>query len=329
LTFATSHRLRRLVVRAVHSRAVHSLAVSTLAVSGLAIFSLPVSALPVSGLPVSALAVSSLPVRTAVLGSAGGPGAPAAAAAEPIVAAAADLNAALPEVAALFEQATGKRVRLTFGSSGNFTQQIENGAPFEVFLSADEGYVRKLAAAGRTEGDGALYATGRIGLFAPEGSSVKADGQLADLAAALKDGRLRKLAIANPGHAPYGRAAVEALQHAGLWEAIQPRLVMGENIAQTTQFATSGSAQGGIISLSLALTPQVKSAGTFALIPADWHQPLRQRAVLLKGASTTARAFYDFLQTPEARTVFKRYGFELPAPATAAPPPSLPTRTGR
>lgn len=237
---------------------------------------------------------------------------PALAEAPPPIAAAADLNAALPEVASLFRQATGKTVNLTFGSSGNFAQQIRNGAPFEVFLSADEGYVRTLAAAGRTEGDGALYAIGRIGLFQPRGSRIRADSRLADLAAALRDGRLRKFAIANPEHAPYGRAAREALQHARLWRAIAPKLVLGENVAQATQFATSGSAQGGIIPLSLALTPRVKAAGAFALIAADWHGPLRQRAVVLKGAGATARAFYDFLQGPPARGVFRRHGFVLP-----------------
>lgn len=230
----------------------------------------------------------------------------------PTIAAASDLNAALPEIAALFTRATGKSVRLTFGSSGNFTTQIENGAPFEMFMSADEAYVQRLAAAGKTEGAGDLYAIGRIGLFAPNGSRLRVDGRLADLGRALREGRVQRFAIANPEHAPYGRAAQEALQRAGLWTAIQPRLVLGENVSQATQFATSGSAQGGIIPLSLALTPQVKSAGTFALIPAEWHKPLRQRAVLLRGAGPTAREFYAFVQGPQARDVFRRYGFVLP-----------------
>ena len=208
----------------------------------------------------------------------------------PVVAAAADLNAALPEVARLFTQKTGQAVRLTFGSSGSFTQQIENGAPFQVFLCADEAYVQRLSAAGKTDGQGALYATGRIGLFLPKGSRIRADAALRDLGAAARDGRLQKFAIANPEHAPYGRAAQEALTSLRVWTAIQPKLVLGENVAQATQFATSGSAQGGIIPLSLALTPQVKSAGAFTLIDAARHKPLRQRAVVLKGASATARA---------------------------------------
>lgn len=237
---------------------------------------------------------------------------PALAADGPPIAAAADLNAALPEVAALFTKMTGRRVNLTFGSSGNFAQQILNGAPFEVYLSADEAYVRRLAAAGRTVNGGVLYAIGRIGLFQPTGSRIRADAGLRDLGRAVRDGRLRRFAIANPEHAPYGRAAREALTRAGLWRAIRPRLVLGENVAQATQFATSGSAQGGIIPLSLAVTPRVRAAGAFALLPAAWHKPLRQRAVVLKGAGDTARAFYRFLTTPPARAVLRRYGFVVP-----------------
>jgi molybdate transport system substrate-binding protein len=230
----------------------------------------------------------------------------------PAVAAAADLQAPLPEIAAAFQKATGRNVKLTFGSSGNFTQQIENGAPFQVFLSADEAYVQRLQAAGRTVNGGALYAVGRIGLFVPRGSPVTADARLRGLATALRAGRVQRFAIANPEHAPYGRAAREALQRAGLWDAIAPRLVLGENVSQATQFATSGSAQGGIIPLSLALTPQVKAAGTFVLLPADWHRPLRQRAVLVKGAGPTAEAFYAFLHGREARAILARHGFTLP-----------------
>lgn len=230
----------------------------------------------------------------------------------PPIAAASDLQAALPEVASAFQKATGQSVRLTFGSSGNFAQQIENGAPFQVFLSADESYVRTLQAAGRTDGPGALYAIGRIGLFTPRGSPVKADAGLKDLAAAVRDGRLQRFAIANPAHAPYGRAAREVLQTAGIWAAIEPRLVLGENVSQATQFATSGSAEAGLIPLSLGLTSQVKAAGTFVLVPAAWHKPLRQRAVVLKGAGLTARAFYAFLQGREGRAILVRYGFTLP-----------------
>lgn len=232
---------------------------------------------------------------------------------EPPVAAAADLNAALPEVLREFTARTGRSVKLVFGSSGTFTQQIQNGAPFQLFLSADEAYVQTLITAGKAEGPGALYATGRIGVFLPRNSRIPADTMLKGLIAAARRGDITKFAIANPEHAPYGRAAREALQQLGIWTALQPRLVLGENAAQATQFAMSGSAQGGIIPLSLALTPQVRDAGTFLLIDASRHQPLRQRMVLTTRAGPTARAFFAFLQTNAARDILARYGFVLPA----------------
>lgn len=230
----------------------------------------------------------------------------------PTVAAASDLNAALPEVATLFTRTTGRTVTLVFGSSGAFTQQIRNGAPFQLFLSADEQYVQRLVADGRTDGAGALYATGRIGLFLPRGSRITTDSSLRGFVDAVRRNQIARFAIANPEHAPYGRAAKETLQRLGVWDAIEPRLVLGENVSQATQFALSGSAQGGIIPLSLARTPAVQAAGMFILIDEQRHAPLRQRMVLLKGAGATARAFYAFLQTPAARDVLARYGFTVP-----------------
>lgn len=230
----------------------------------------------------------------------------------PTVAAASDLKFAIEEVAARFEKETGHKLRLVFGSSGNFKTQILQDAPFHLFMSADESFVYQLADAGKTEDRGRLYALGRIGIMVPPGSPLKADGELKDLAAALKDGRLQKFAIANPEHAPYGARAREALQHAGLWEAIQGKLVLGENISQTAQFATSGSAQGGIIAYSLALAPAMVKLGSFQLIPESWHQPLKQRMVLLKGAPPVARAFYDYIATPQAQEIMARYGFAMP-----------------
>jgi molybdate transport system substrate-binding protein len=230
----------------------------------------------------------------------------------PVVAAAADLQFALGEVAAKFRADSGREVRLAFGSSGNFARQLMQGAPFEMFLSADEGFVLQLADAGRTLDRGALYAEGRIVLFAPAGSPLKPDADLADLRAALADGRLERFAIANPEHAPYGRAAAQALEGQGLWEAIRPRLVLGENVSQAAQFATTGSAQGGIFAYSLALAPAVGRLGTYVLLPAEWHAPLRQRMVLMRNAGETARAFYAFVRTPAARAVLRRYGFLLP-----------------
>jgi molybdate transport system substrate-binding protein len=237
---------------------------------------------------------------------------PAGAQPLPTVAAASDLKFALEEVAAQFERRTGQRLRLVFGSSGTFYTQLLQGAPFGMFMSADEEFVFKLADAGLTRDRGRLYAHGRIGIFVPHGSPLRVNGELRDLAAALRDGRLRRFAIAHPGHAPYGARAREALQAAGLWQQIEPKLVLGENVSQAAQFAASGSAQGGIIALSLARAPAVAALGNFALIAPHLHRPLAQRMVLLKGAPPALVAFHDHLVQPAAQEVMVRYGFAMP-----------------
>ena len=228
------------------------------------------------------------------------------------VAAASDLRYVLDAVAELFTQQTGQTVRLVYGSSGHLCAQIEQGAPFGLFLSADEQLVARLAQAGKTLDAGRLYGIGRIVLLVANSSTLKPDGSLGDLSAALKDGRLRKFAIANPQHAPYGARAKEALQALGLWSAIQEHLVFGENVSQAAQFALSGSAQGGIVALSLAMVPQIAARGAFALIDDRLHQPLRQRMVLLKGATQPLHAFYRFLAGGAARAIMERNGFVVP-----------------
>jgi molybdate transport system substrate-binding protein len=230
----------------------------------------------------------------------------------PVVAAASDLNVALTDIARQFERDTGQRVETVFGSSGTLTRQIQDGAPFELFLSADEAFVDTLAGAGLTRGRGVLYGLGRIVLFAPTGSPLDPSQGLAGVARLVAGGGVRRFAIANPAHAPYGRAAEAALKAHGVWTALQPHLVLGENISQATQFATSGNAAGGIIALSLALSPNLQGRGRYALIPADLHPPLRQRMVLTSRAGPVAARFYDYMQTPAARAVLERYGFALP-----------------
>jgi len=230
----------------------------------------------------------------------------------PTIAAAADLKFAVEEIAAAFSAGGKRAVKLTFGSSGNFYMQISQSAPFQMFMSADEALVFQLAEKGRTVDRGALYATGRLVLFAPHGSPLTVDPQMAGLKAALAAGSIQRFAIANPEHAPYGRAAEQALASVGLWEAIRPRLVLGENVSQAAQFAISGSTQGGMFAYSLSFAPEIVKAGNHILVPENLHQPLRQRMVLLKGAGETARAFYTYLQQPAARSVLKRYGFVLP-----------------
>lgn len=229
----------------------------------------------------------------------------------PVVAAASDLNFALEEIARSYTRETGVRVELVFGSSGTLMRQIRDGAPFDLFLSADEAFVESLADAGLTRDRGTLYAIGRIVLFAPPGSPLRPDEGFEGLRRLLAAGKVPRFAIANPAHAPYGRAAEAALRRHGLWEALAPRLVLGDNVSQAAQFATTGNAVGGIVAYSLVLAPAVARRGTYALIPAADHPPLRQRMVLLKRAGPDAARFYDYLQGPAARAVLQRYGFAL------------------
>jgi len=230
----------------------------------------------------------------------------------PALAAASDLQFAVEAIAAQFRARTQRDVKLVFGSSGNFYRQIEQGAPFQLFMSADEALVFKLAEAGRTEDRGHPYAVGRIVLFARHGSPLKADPDFAGLRKAIAAHDIRRFAIANPKHAPYGRAAEQALRKAGVWEEVRARLVLGENVSQAAQFAASGSADGGIFAYSLALSPEIEKLGHYVLIPEAMHEPLRQRMALVKGAGETARVFYRYLQEPSAREIFRRYGFAHP-----------------
>ena len=176
-----------------------------------------------------------------------------------LIAAAADLKFALAEIARAFTRETGHEVRITYGSSADLARQIGQGAPFEMLMSADESYVEHLAGRGLTRDAGVPYAVGRLALFAPHASPLRVDPDFRDLRAAAHDGRIVRFAIANPEHAPYGRAAREALEKLGLWRQVQPALVFGENASQAMQFAASGSCQGGIVPLSLATAPGVST----------------------------------------------------------------------
>jgi len=230
----------------------------------------------------------------------------------PVIAAASDLQFAVTELAEAFAAETGQAVRLAFGSTGNFARQIRAGAPFELFMAADEAFVADLHADGFTRDAGDLYALGRLVIIVPEGSTLTPDADLDALERMLTAGGITRFAIANPEHAPYGMRAREALITRGLWEDLQPVMVLGENVSQAAQFALSGNAAGGIIAYSLALAPEVGARGSHALIPGGWHAPLRQRMVLLNGAGPVAEAFYAYMQTPEARAIMARHGFERP-----------------
>lgn len=231
----------------------------------------------------------------------------------PVIAAAANLQFALEQIAAAFTAASGQQVRLSLGSSGNLSRQIRQAAPYQLFLAADEDYVLALARDGFTRDQGVIYASGRIVIIVPHGSPLAPDPMLDGLQAALAAGRLGKFALANPEHAPFGQRAREALQHKKIWDAIQPHLVYGENVSQAASFATSPNAHGGIIALSLALAPQVAARGRHALIPQQFHSPLHQRMVLLRAAGTVARDFYDYVQSAPARAILRAHGFGVPA----------------
>ena len=234
-------------------------------------------------------------------------------AAPPVIAAASDLEPALTEVAKAFKAGSGQEVVLKFGASGDFAGEIEvEKPPYQVFFSADESYVHDLAKAGKTRDAGALYAVGRIAIMVPAGSPLRADGSLADLKAALSDERLVQFAIANPVQAPYGKRAEEVLRHQGLWAQIEPKLTLGDTAFRAAKMATSKNFEGGIIAYSLALSPEFSALGSSALIPDDWHSPLRQRVVLLKGAGPVAEQFYAYVQQPGPRAIFAKHGFLLP-----------------
>jgi len=227
------------------------------------------------------------------------------------IAAAADLTLCLDDLNAAFKKSHPEAdLKSTTGSSGNFLAQIKNGAPFDVFLSADMSYPRELVKSGQAdEASLTLYATGHIVLWSTNPAVDVSKGLTV-----LNSEAVKKFAIANPDVAPYGRAAKAALQSAGLWQQVQPKLVSGENIAQTAQFVQSGNVDAGIVALSFVLSPKVVGTGKYYRIAEDQYPVLEQGAVITsKGAANPlARAYIDFLRSPEARAVFDRYGFLLP-----------------
>jgi molybdate transport system substrate-binding protein len=228
------------------------------------------------------------------------------------VAAAADLSAALQEVANNFEKRTGVTVKLSFGASGALTQQIQNGAPFDIFFSADMDYPRQLIAGGQAE-EATLYryAVGRLVLWVPRDSPLDVEHKGMDV---LLDPSVKKISIANPQHAPYGRAAAAALKHYGLDDKVADRLVLGENISQAAQFVESGNAQVGFVALAHAIAPAMQGKGRYWMVPADAYPPLDQGVVLISHSAhqSDAAAFLEYVKSAEVAPVLKRYGFSLP-----------------
>lgn len=229
------------------------------------------------------------------------------------VAAAADLKFALEEVKAELNTVNpGVELAMTFGSSGTFFQQISNGAPFDLYLSADLSYPRRLVEEGKADGADLFgYAVGRLVVWAPNDSRVDPAGGLA----ALTQPAAAKVAIANPDHAPYGVAAVSAMRSAGIYEVVRPKLVLGENVAQAAEFVQSGNAQVGVIALSLAMSPQMRDKGRYSEVPLDSFPRIDQGGVVLANAADlpAARTVKDFLTGEQGRSILRRYGFYPPA----------------
>jgi molybdate transport system substrate-binding protein len=232
----------------------------------------------------------------------------AASAQEITVAAASDLQFAMPELVQRFEKQTGAHVKVSYGSSGNFFSQIQNQAPFDVFFSADASYPQKLEAAGLTEpGTVRTYATGKIVLWVRNDSTLDLRKGLR----ALLDPRVKRIAIANPNHAPYGRAAVAALQSEGLYDRLKDRLVMGENISQTAQFIQTGNADIGVIALSLAIAPAMKAKGRYVEIPDGTYPAIQQACAVMKSSKekATARKFVEYVTSAEGQKLLQQFGF--------------------
>jgi molybdate transport system substrate-binding protein len=233
------------------------------------------------------------------------------------IAAASDLTFAFKDVVAQFQTQTGNSVKLTYGSSGNFFAQIQNGAPFDLFFSADVGYPQKLEAVGLTEpGTIYEYATGKLVMWVPSASKLDLSRGLAT----LLDPGIRKIAIANPLHAPYGVAAVAAMRHAGVYDNVKNKLVLGENISQTAQFVQSGNADIGLLALSLAVAPAMKNSGRYVDIPSTDYPPIIQAAVILKSSRNKelANQFLKFIKQPDTVALMAQYGFAIPRDVAAA-----------
>jgi molybdate transport system substrate-binding protein len=227
------------------------------------------------------------------------------------VAAASDLQTVLPALLSGFEKATTIKATVSFGSSGNFFAQIQNGAPFDVFFSADVDYPRRLAAAGQAERDSLYeYATGQLVLWTRSDSGLDVRKGLA----MLRDPRVRRIAVANPDLAPYGRAAVAALKTAGVYDQVKDKLVFGENISQTAQMAQSGNADVGLLAHSLAVGTVLKASGAFIDIPSTSYPPVVQAAVLVSTSRNkeAGRALLQYIRTAEARQTFATFGFGAP-----------------
>ncbi|MBF8269902.1 MAG: Molybdate ABC transporter substrate-binding protein [Gammaproteobacteria bacterium] len=227
----------------------------------------------------------------------------------PLVAVASNMTQVMTALADRFQASTQVKIKLSFGSTGNFTRQILQGAPYQVFLAADKKHVDMLRDNGRQLLRTAEFARGRIGFFIPSDSRLTGTTDLSSIVDAIEFENYTRLAIANSEIAPYGLAAEQALNNAGIWVLNRNKLLVGENAAQTVQFSLSGAVDIGIIPASAAFLPVVKEGGNFVLIPETWHQPIEQYLVLLTDTNPNAVRFYDFLLTQESRQILIEYGY--------------------
>lgn len=231
------------------------------------------------------------------------------------MAAAADLQFAMQDIASRFQKETGINVKVSYGSSGNFFQQLQNGAPFDLFFSANLDYAKKLETDGLVEpGSYYEYAKGKIVIWTTNDSKINLNSGLK----ALLEPAITKIAVANPQHAPYGQAAVAALQRENVYDKVKDKLVLGENISQAASFVVSGAADVGIVALSLALAPNMKDKGHYAEVPKDDYPPIEQACVILRSSKNkeAARQFLAFVKTAVIRNVLRNYGFDVYNEAT-------------
>jgi molybdate transport system substrate-binding protein len=231
---------------------------------------------------------------------------------ELVVAAAADLSTALQEIGDAYEKKTGVKVKLSFGASGALTQQIQNGAPFDLFFSADMDYPRQLIAASAADETSLYqYAVGKLVLWVPADSPLDLEHKGMKI---VLDPSVKKIAVANPQHAPYGRAAVAAMKQAGVYDQVADRLVLGENVSQAAQFVESGNAQAGFVALAHAVAPAMRGKGKYWEVPLDLYPPLAQGAIVLSHSQHKKEAaqFLEYIQTKEVAEQLRKYGFTLP-----------------
>lgn len=231
--------------------------------------------------------------------------------AQPVtIAVAANMKDAFAEINSAF-RATGKpELRVVFGSSGNFTAQIMNGAPYSLFIAADEHFPLDLYKNGKAIDKGAIYAIGKLAIIAKKPLNLSSAASKADIASAIT--KANKVAIAKPELAPYGKAAVQYLKSEGLWDFVKDKLIYADNIGVVTMYVASGAADIGFTALSLAMSPEVMKSTSYSTLNHSLYEPIRQRMVLMKNAPTEAVELYRFMQSPQAKSILNKYGYITP-----------------